>query len=365
VGLKTLAHSTAMLGLVLAGVSSMTARAEDEPLPTIHTLACDTACANSTGPVPDSHPIPRFPKDNIDWYGTYVEGYVLLHYTIKPDGHISDIAMLELVGPKNFADSTLETVKDWTYKPATLDGKPVATCRTLMVTFTVPWALPGGRRELIRLYDSAVQQIKDSKLDEAMISLSDAQAMPKLNFYERGMVANLSSMILMRKGDYLEAHRLAKLATDHGLEELKPVVVRNLWETRIKASVGLGDIVDALDSLDRLKKVSGFDEGSAVVKLVEGTRSQMDSAPIFGTRARIPEGGDRGEGAYLGLYRRSFAFMDISGSLDRFTLSCKQQAIESKVTATAEWHVPKSWSDCHILVRGAPGTTFKLAQLTD
>ncbi|HZQ39409.1 MAG TPA: energy transducer TonB, partial [Rhizomicrobium sp.] len=293
-GLKTLARSIAMLGLALTGIFGMAARAEDEPLPTIHTVVCEKACANSTGPVADSHPIPRFPQDNIAWYGTYVEGYVLLHYTIKADGHVSDITMLELVGPKNFADSTLDTVKDWTYKPATLDGKPVPTCQTLLVTFTVPWEVPGGRPEVIHLYDSAVRQIKDSKLDEAMVSLSDAMTMPKLNFYERGMIANLSSMILINKGDYLEAQRLAKLATDHGLDELKPTVVRNLWETRIKASLALGDMVDALNSLDRLKKVSGFDETSPVVKLVESTRAKADSAPVFLTTGKIPDS-DKGQ----------------------------------------------------------------------
>jgi hypothetical protein len=56
------------------------------------------------------------------------------------------------------------------------------------------------------------------------------------------MLANLASLIALQKGDYLEARRLARLATDHGLDELKPIVARNLWETRIKASLALGDL---------------------------------------------------------------------------------------------------------------------------
>jgi hypothetical protein len=327
-------------------------------------LPCVTACARSTGPVPDSHPLPHYPDSNIGWYDAYVEGYVLLHYTIMPDGHVSDITTLELIGPKNFSDATLNTVKDWTYKPATLDGKPVATCRTLLMTFRAGGVEPGGRQEIVRLYERAVAQIKDAKIDDAMATLNEGQATPKLNFYERGMLANLAGLVMLQNGDYLEAQRLAKLATDHGLDELKPTVVRSLWETRIKASLAIGDLVDALDSLDSLKKVSGFDSSSPIVKLVENSRAKADAQPIFGTAGKIPDG-DKGQGVYFGLYRRNFGFTNISGSLDRFTLSCKQQAIESKITATAEWHVPQSWSDCHVLVRGAPGTTFKLAQLTE
>jgi hypothetical protein len=108
-----------------------------------------------------------------------------------------------------------------------------------------------------------------------------------------------------------------------------------------------------------------FDPASPIVKLVEDSRARAESATVFGTDAKIPEDGVGGDGVAVGLYRRNFAFTHVTGSLDRFTLSCKQQAVESKITPSAEWHVPKSWSDCHILVRGTPGTTFKLAQATE
>ncbi len=352
--------SSALVSLVAI---CCTASAEDENLPTVHTVTCATVCANSTGPVPDFHPLPSFPQDDLGWYGVYVEGYVLLHYTIEPDGHVDNIAQLELVGPKNFADSTQETVKSWTYKPATLNGKAVATCRTLMTTFRVRTASVGGRPELVRAYRDAVTQLKDSKPDDAMATLNEAAAMPKLNFYERGMVANLTSLIALQKGDYLTAQNQAKLATDHGLDELPRPAAENLLQTRIKASLAPGDMVDALVSVDRLKAGGGLDQDSPIMKMVNDAKTKADGMPVFGTTAKIPE--SEAEGIYLGLYRRNFAFTNITGTLDGFVLSCKQQAVESKITATAEWHVPKDWSDCHILVRGTPGTTFKLAQATE
>lgn len=361
-GLKNLARMWS--GLVLAATVTLTARADDEVPPVIQSLPCVKVCANSTGPVPLRHPGPPFPKDNL-WYGTYVEGYVTLHLSITSEGRVSDIIVLELVGPQNFLDTTLETVKDWTYKPATVEGKPVAAGQTVTIDFRVPKSVPYGRTEIVRLYDQALQQIKDSRLDDAMATLGQGQAMERLNFYERGMLANLASMILMSKGDYLEAYRLAKMATVHGARTVKPAIVQNLFETRIKASLMLGDIIDAQKSLAFLKTKRGFDPEAPIAKLVEEARANADSKPAFGTMARIPEGGDKGAAAYIGLYRRHFGFTNISGSLDRFILNCKQQSIESKITTTAEWHVPKNWSDCYVLVRGAPGTTFQLAQAID
>lgn len=347
------------LSIVLAGICG--ARAEDDQLPAIHTLPCVATCANSTGPVPDFHPMPHFPEDNINWYGSYVEGYVLLHYTIKPDGHVSDITVLELVGPKNFEDSALNTVKDWTYKPATLNGKPVATCRTLQVSFQVQGVWAGAREEIANAYRRAMIDMKDAKFDDASATLNQAQSTPKLNFYERGMLANLSALIALTKGDYFEARRLSQLA-GHGLSELPFAVGQSLLETRIKASLALGDLVDALESLDKLKANKRFDPASPIVKLVEDARTKVDGLPMFGMTGKIPASGETGQNVYFGLYHRNFAFGNISGSLEKFTLSCKQQAIESEITEKAEWHVPKSWSDCRVLVRGAPGTTFKVVQ---
>jgi TonB family protein len=350
------------LGLALLGICASAARAQDVPQPTIRTLPCATTCANSTGPIADYHPIPRFPERNLDWYGVYVEGYVLLHYTITEEGKVSDVTMLELVGPKNFLDSAQDTVKSWTYKPATLNGKPVATCHTLQVSFSVPWASVGARGAISNTYRQAVADVKASKFEDALVKLNQAQSTPQLNFYERGMLANLAGQIALTKSDYWEARRLSKLATDHESGELPRAVAQNLMETRIKASLALGDLVDALESLDRLKAWKHFDPATPIVKLVEDARAKVDSMPMFGMTGKIPEAGETGQNVYFGLYHRTFAFGNISGSLQRFTLSCKQQAIESEITEKTEWHVPKSWSDCHVLVRGTPGTTFKVVQ---
>ena len=64
----------------------------------------------------------------------------------------------------------------------------------------------------------------------------------------------------------------------------------------------------------------------------------------------------------LGLYRRVFTFKDVKGTLDRFVLNCKQQAIESKIADNAEWRIPPNFSECNIRVHGTPGTTFKVVQ---
>jgi len=340
----------------------------DEDLPAVHTLPCTSICANSSRAIGISQPIPPWPQQFLDASDTYIEGYVRLHYKINTDGHVSDISVVSVVGPEAFAKKAISTVKDWTYKPAMLDGKPVETCHTLNVTFKMPTnksdMRPGARPAIVSTYRAAIEDIQNNKLDEALVILKEALSQPKLNLYERGMLANVTSAIALQRGDYLEAHRASSVALEIAGSDLPKVVSRMLLETRLKSALFLGDLVDALDTQDRLKEIKDYDLSNPIFAALDQVRSKADSMPIFSVQAKIPEI-SQGENTYFGLYRRSFAFTEIKGSLSGFTLNCRQQSIESKISETVEWHVPKSWSDCRVLVRGAPGTTFKLAQLTD
>ena len=63
------------------------------------------------------------------------------------------------------------------------------------------------------------------------------------------------------------------------------------------------------------------------------------------------------------LVRRTFAFAAIKGKLDGFDLRCKHDRIVSPVSDTAQWTVPKSWSECTVYVTGTEGTTFQFVEL--
>lgn len=346
---------------ILFSVSAQAQTDEDE-LPSVYALPCVKECANSTPAKGITRVMPRYP-DTLKQRGRlFVEGYVKLSYMINPDGHISNIEVLASVGPRQMVDYTVDAVQHWTYEPATLKGKPVATCRTLLMTFRNPHEDPVARPAVVGAYQGAMRAIKDGKWDDASAILADARKQEDINLYENGMLANLQSLIALQKGDMLEAHRLSVLALSYSSQSLPRGVKRTLLETRARSAAMTGDIVDALDAVDELKTTDDGGSPNPVVSFIEATKEKADSMPVFGASARIPQSG---QNAYsFKLYRRVFTFQNISGSLDHFTLSCKQQAIESKVSQTAEWHVPASWNGCRIFVFGAPGTTFKIVEAT-
>ena len=336
----------------------------DEDLPAIRTLPCIATCANSSPAVGLKQPIPAYPHEFLVSREAYVEGYVRLFFKINTDGHVSDISVVATVGPQVFADVTVNAIKDWLYKPATLEGKAVETYRDFFMIFDMKGLPRGGRPAIAKAYQDAITSIKADKWDEAQVILTEASATAKLNLYERGMLANLASLIALNKADYFEAHRLSTVAWSFSGGDLPLAVRRTLWRTRIRSALMLSDIVDAQEAADKLRAVGGVDASDPVFKAVEEVKAKADGMPLFAVTVKIPDG-MQGENSYIGLYRRTFAFREIKGSLTGFALNCKQQSIESKITETAEWHVPKSWSDCRVAIRGAPGTTFKLVQANE
>lgn len=83
--------------------------------------------------------------------------------------------------------------------------------------------------------------------------------------------------------------------------------------------------------------------------------------PVYAIMGQIPDTGDA-EGFDAGLYRRDFAFAKVDGTITEFKIFCSQRVSTSPYAENTEWKVPKNLSNCGVLVKGKPGTTFQLLQ---
>jgi TonB family protein len=342
---------------VLAGGN---ARADDE-LPSYRTLPCVTKCANAVAAEPIFRPAPHFPLIDAGVNGHYVEGFVDIRFTIGTDGLVRDVAIERLIGPKEFANAAVDACKQRTYKPAQVNGKPVEEVSIVRYEFRVPNGPRGARSEIAEKYTDALSLIHDGKLDDALALLIEAQSKPRLNFYERTMIAYVSALIYVRREDYLSAAEAIDLATIHNGRDLDSRVVYRALNTKIQIDLRLGQMAEAQRDFELLKQQSDFKSDDPIVKLVADVKAKADSMDQFSVLARIPQADDRDSWHHL-LYRRAYRFQNIKGSLERFQLSCDQQAIESPISETAQWHVPPDWSNCYLIVHGAPGTTFELVE---
>lgn len=63
----------------------------------------------------------------------HIQGNVILHAIIGKDGHIQNVNLME--GVCLLSEPAIEAVKDWRYRPVSIDGEPVEVDTTITVVF--------------------------------------------------------------------------------------------------------------------------------------------------------------------------------------------------------------------------------------
>lgn len=364
--------------LILLWVVSLPAYAADAndtdngDLPTVQLLSCQGQCANFVPAKPIDFYQPKFPSDQANWTRVFSEGKVKLLYTIGPDGKVRDqVLVLSLIGPREFADLAIEKIRTWTFEPAMSNGKPVAQSRTQSYTYLSDprnkLFSPGFYTknflpplEVVQALKAAPVLAEQGKPEEARTKLEDVLKNVRLTFADRTAVASALAELAYRRGDYLEARRLAVMATAAPSSNMPAAQQQDVWRNRIKADLKLGEIPDTLVSLTQLQNMAGTSD-STLPKLIQTVRETADTVPLLSVQAQIPPVEDGDVYTYVP-YRRSFTFQNIQGALEKFVLSCDQATMESDITPTAQWRIPDHWSGCSVYVRGTPGTKFLVVQ---
>lgn len=350
-------------GALLVTQALQAQQVNDAPLPTPQLLlSCGSQCVSFTHAKPLKHDIPEFPRSEVSgFYNTNSEGYVWLRYTVGVDGKTYDVSKVYGLGNQEFSQRVIEAVRNWTFEPALMNGKPTVQSRSFQQIFSISNPSP-VRPAILSAYKEAGALFDSGKLDEASAILQDALTGLRLSLLERAMLSLPLAKIAMRRKDYLEARRYALMVTLPGLKPLPDFLALGFWETLISADLMLGEFNDAFKAFDGLQRTSGFNSSSPYVDLINRARSQLKDAPQVVTQARIPPQGAENLVYWHSLNRRTFSFAAVVGSLDRYAMDCDQSVTESKISLTAEWRVPARWSNCTIYVYGAPGTTFRIVE---
>ncbi len=114
--------------------------AQDKPAPSYYPLPLLHQCS-ATNPPPciDKPPVivhspdPAYPKDTQKKKG---QGGVILQLIVGTDGLPHDIHVTGSLGP-GFDAEAIKAVRQWRFKPATSDGKPVSDWISINVIFVV------------------------------------------------------------------------------------------------------------------------------------------------------------------------------------------------------------------------------------
>ena len=126
----------------------------------------------------------------------------------------------------------------------------------------------------------------------------------------------------------------------------------------------LSRYADALETYERLKKIPhALDDALPIHRDAETLLALRNGKGYLGVDGRITWGADdqRPQWHYA-LLRRKFGFEQVQGTLGSVQVRCDRHLAVDEVTTDKAWQIPASWGDCRLIVRGEPGTTFKLIE---
>jgi hypothetical protein len=329
-------------------------------------LPCLGACSvfNTIQPVSPQNP-PAF-TGSAEGYADF---WVNLRILIGADGHVADVAVLDRMGPRAFADQLKAWIKTQSFTPPTVDGKPAMRAMQSFSRFQVAQqpgqpAKAGARPEIIAAYTGAGDALKTGHTDEAESILNKALSTPGLTLYEQGALAFVEAPLVLQRGDFARAYALVRLPTDYHAEELPLPVQLGLARDRVTAAFGRSDAADGLSILARLQASPGFPANDPLVSDAAAERGVLDRQTMISVAQTIPPA-DAADGLRFFLYRRHFEFGDINGALTGFDLDCREQTLQFKIGEGEDWRVPPNLSDCAIFVHGEPGTSFRIREIAD
>lgn len=374
------ASHAAAWGLFVALAASGPSRAGDNDVPSFEVLSCQTACADWTPPEPIDTAV-HYPTSEQDvanqeaTLGSFgagdmenqlnTESYVDLRFTVGKDGRTKDIVVEQLVGPQSFADQATKDIAAFTYRPAKADGAPVdAPNQFERIVYTYDLRRNIARSQVAIGIDKAQGLTQADKFAESNEILKPLFALPRLNFYERTMLALFMAVNYWELKDYDTALERIRDATFSDAARLDAKVQEYAIRLRITFAAHAGQFEEALAWYEILKARTTLAAGDPAQQLVDKLKDRLADPTPLRIVGKIPEHEYHTAWQHM-LLRRAFAFGNITGKVDRFQLRCDQQMIASPVNETAQWTVPKSWSDCALDVYGAPGATFQVIEANE
>lgn len=356
-GLKSALAVACLLALGLAQPSFAAEEDQEYPFPHFQP-PCTAECADFQPATPILHVQPEYRSDLLGNTPSYApEGFALLRYTVGTDGKTHDITPIIRLGHHRIAEQAIESIRAWTFTPATRNGKPVAQMLTYRIYIQPDYTkrtasfgphLSWEPRSLVN-WGEVNRLIGAGKREEARAMLKEVLARP--SDYGRQPLYERLIKLATERGDYLEARQYAVTAT--ASYEADGYRIEG-WTARLNADLALGELADAGFSYLKVKKlglVAGVD-----VRFREAF-AKADAAPELLVRAAISS--DYAAPVYWhALHRNTFKFAEGTGALDKFSLMCDNNMLEGQVSFTAQWRLPATWRNCILFVSGAPGATF-------
>ncbi len=295
------------------------------------------------------------------------EGWVRVSFVISEKGEVIE-PMIEDSSSKDFDASTLNAIKSWRYKPATVGGKPVEQS---MVEMTIRYKIQeakGASAQFIKKYRAVYPMIAAKNLTEAGPLMQELEK-GELNYYAQAWLWWLKYLYLDATGTAESDALMGSLRKALGSSEtrdddyLQPDVYVVASQRLYALAVRGGDFSGAVTVFERLKASNTAKRSklySDVIAVLEPNYRKIMS--LVAGNDVLPQTARVDEHHYWvhRMLRRSFGLGDVrGGKLELVDLRCTRANRRFvSMPENAVLKIPDTWGDCSVYIKGDEGTTF-------
>lgn len=296
------------------------------------------------------------PSKPMSRFGPGPEGWIKLRYSIKADGSVANVEVLDVM-PESFpTQDTVRAVRSWTFQPAVVDGSPVDWHNNLIVInfdlqeipnlsgpgFTTPYSevqalISNGQYD--KAETQSIRNLKDSTFTLHDIGLGNMQL----------------ALIEVQRKDFHRARQAIVRATLPEVTELTKEELDVALQYRFNVELALERYFDAMETYELRSRLTDIPADDTMRKQAELITEGLTGDYTVKAKGRIL---DEDKGWFFIPSQRIFSIADVDGRLENITVACNRRMITLKFQPDVEWELPESWGDCSLSVMGKTDTSF-------
>ena len=290
-----------------------------------------------------------------------LEGWVFMNYVVGTDGLPKDIEVVDRSAKGYNLKVAADYVKNYRFNPATFNGKPVESTKTLFFTHTISFY--GTNNEGITLgfsnrYEKAEQFIRAKQLDKAKQALDEITESNSKNLTEQALNAWMHSYYYQQLRDWdnygqaiqaaerLRQYLPTKMAISNSQNLLSYHGFKQQYGEAVYTAYGMRQIEHAeLDdqTLETMLK--------PLLSKINGTEDIVVKANLRQDLAWT-----------LKLVRNKFKVNVSQGKLIRAQLRCANRVQTLDLANINQWTMEPQDLRCTLLLKGEPGTTVEVTK---
>lgn len=313
-------------------------------------LAPAMALGQTVPPKPLAQPQPE-PRNRFDMP---IEGWAIVRYSVLADGSTADVRIVDRM-PEQIPEREIRAAaEDWTFEPATSDGKPIAWHNNESVMVFDAERIPHEPSPMfVQGYREIEALLAEGDNEEALRRSRRLLSTVTSRLAEMGVGLVQSARAHLALGEQHAAYAAIRRATDPRLGLLEPSELSVALEYQNTLELRLGDFVNALDTLERRRMLGPVPDSDLMASNAEAIRTALEGDAAIAVEGKILD-----DSWMHALARRTFAIGDLDGDLRRIDVECDRNATELEYSIDSEWSLPESWGDCVITVTGRRDTEF-------